>query len=174
MNNFQQALDIANRAQHRHDATITVEKRIAKQRAAEIVRDHLKGTRILDIGGEGWYAEYFPPMEQFNLPNDMHTLSAINTYDAIIAMHVLEHSPFPLAVLLNIYQALKPTGIMYAAVPRPVEPFLTLPSHFAVLAKENWVKLFNHAGFRPVFVESGRFGNYDPAIEERFVCTKQP
>lgn len=163
-------------AQHLHDVTVSPEKRAAKQRGAEIVRQHLPDgqVRILDLGGESFYQEFFPPMEQMNLPNDMHDLNHWEVYDAVVAMHVLEHSPFPLLVLLNIRQALKPDGFMYVAVPRPVEPFLSMPSHFTVLDRLGWVKLFGHAGFHVKHAEEGRFGDYDPAIEERFVCTKRP
>lgn len=175
IDNIKQALKIANDAQHRHDATVTPEKHDAKKRAAAIVRLHLsreENVSILDVGGEKWYAEYFPHMETLNLPQDIHALTSPPHYDVIIAMHLLEHSPFPLLALLNIYDALKPDGFVYIAVPRPVEPFLTLPSHFTVLTREGWEKLFKHAGFGVTFTESGRFGNYDPAVEERFVCIK--
>lgn len=176
---IQQAFDIANRAQHLHNVTVSAEKYAAKLRASEIVKDHLNligktdhAVRILDIGGEDFYVEHFPAMEQMNLPNDMHNLSAVSVYDTILAMHVLEHSPFPLLVLLNIRRALKPDGFVYVAVPRPVQPFLTLPSHFTVLDKLGWEKLFGHAGLKVTFAESGRFGDYDPAVEERYVCIR--
>lgn len=175
--NALRALQISLKAQHLHDVTVSPQKHAAKERGGEIVRQHLAGkpeAKILDLGSEAFYQKSFPPMDQLNLPEDMHALDRTGVYDAVVAMHVLEHSPFPLLVLLNIHQALKPGGFMYAAVPRPVEPFLSMPSHFTVLEKAGWEKLFNHAGLHVKFAESGRFGDYDPATEERFVCTKQP
>lgn len=169
MSTHDQALAIARSAQHLHDVTVPPEKLAAKKRGAELLDLH-PGMKILDIGGETFYTEFYPPMEQLNLPNDMHNPFGESAYDVIVAMHVLEHSAFPLLVLLNIRKALKPQGQLYVATPPPTEPFLSMPSHFTVLAKEGWEKLFGHAGFTVKHHETGRFGNYDPAVEDRFLC----
>ncbi len=168
---YQRALTIANGAQHLHNVTVPPEKLAAKQRGAELLLSRLKPNgQVLDIGGEDFYAQFIPNLTQLNLPNDMHNPFGTDKYDGILAMHVLEHSPAPLVVLLNIHDALKPGGVLYVATPPPTEPFLSMPSHFTVLPKEGWEKLLAHAGFNVVFHETGRFGNYDPAVEDRFLC----
>src|SRR5690606_15236018 len=100
----EQALALARSRQRRYDDCIAPEKRRAKARAAAII-GRRPGAKVLDVGHEPFYAPEFETrgmtLVPLNLPDgDMHTLSAVEEYDGALAMHVLEHSPFPLYVLM--------------------------------------------------------------------------
>ena len=105
----------ASEVQTRHDGTTPEPLKVA---AKQVCTDKLcgvlpPGSAILDVGGEEFY---HPQLADFdvttaNLPGqDMHELAYRGEFDAAIAMHVIEHSPFPLYVLELIHAALKVDG----------------------------------------------------------------
>lgn len=150
---------------------VSPEKLEAKKKGCEILNSATQGL-ILDIGGEDFYHQYFKgKVEEYNLPKDMHELAEIEKYDGIIAMHVLEHSPFPLLVLENIRRALKPGGYLCLVVPDP-EPFIIedYPEHFSCLTKEGWARLIEFAGLSIVLQEKGTFTK--GWVEYRFLAKK--
>jgi len=159
------------------DTTLFQEKYAAKVYARDTLLNHLKvGSRILDIGGEEFYAELFQQhyvLDTLNLPDDMHDLDVQGQYDAVIAMHVLEHSPFPLLVLSLIQQALRPSGYLYVALPtHTTNAFNEINQHFTVMPAKVWKRLFKEAGFAIVFHDLGKFGDSVDWVEERFLCQR--
>jgi len=150
------------------------EKLEAKKRAAELLRARVAGGRMLDVGGENFYHRYFGSFEiqTHNLPErDMHEMAYRQEFDAVVAMHVLEHSPFPLLVLRLIHRALKPGGWLYVAVPRPCDKFCSDGyGHWSVMRATMWNTLLVGAGFRVDAHESGKFGDRRKWVEQRFIC----
>lgn len=172
-----EAMQLAIDKQQRYDfAEPSPEKLAAKAFAASLVYEFLEtrgipsaGARILDIGHEPYYAGYFQSVTAANLPeHDVHDLR-LGTFDAILAMHVLEHSPFPMLALLNIKRSLRPRGIAYVSVPIVTKPFTTDPCHFSVLHAEQWKKLFADTGFDVFHESKGTFNYYAAAQEWRFI-----
>ena len=147
------------------------EKRMAKKRAAEIVGPR-PADSVIDIGGEDFYRTYFELglIAPCNLPElDMHDLAVGDRYDGALAMHVLEHSPCPLYVLMLLRGALKlDAGWLYVAVPHPRRKWFSHPAHFTVLHPDGWARLLADVGFTITHRESGRFG--PRSVEERFFC----
>ncbi len=163
-----EAIEISVKHQMRHDAMISTTKREIKKRASEWVKG-----KVLDVGGEGFYKEDFEDVVQLNLPDDMHKMIYCDEFDGVVAMHVLEHSPFPFYVLLLIKRALKKGGKFYLAVPHPSEFVEKLVNcHYSVLMPNMWHKLLIEAGFKIEKRETGLFNDYKDATEERFFCVK--
>lgn len=187
--NAHKALSVARDSQHRHDAIVSPEKAAAKHDgvlAAAVAWRHLHNdlnhpfTRpsLLDVGGEGWYLEphraMFATMDTLNLPDhDMHDLIPYMQVDVVLAMHVLEHSPFPMLALANIREAMADNAVLYVAVPQPVEPFLSMSSHWTVMPAGSWTKVIEASGFVVTDVSDGVFGNYEGAIEHRITAVTQ-
>lgn len=153
------------------------EKVKAKKRAAELVAQLAKpGQVALEIGAETNYTHLFEKVgvtvELLNLPADMHDLDAVAKYDGAIAMHVLEHSPFPLYVLAVLHRAVKDGGWFYVAVPHVNKRWARDPAHFSVLHPDTWARLLTHAGWTVVHRESGKLGPKPEKVEERFLCSR--
>lgn len=66
--------------------------------------------------------------------------------------HALEHSPFPMFALKNIYDALLKGGYLYVEVPAPETPchHERNPNHFSVFTYETWAALLDRAGFEVI------------------------
>lgn len=172
--NLRRAVAACNASQVRHDRWISEEKLAAKKRGVELLAEHAPGVRdVLDVGGEDFYADLLPgEVTAVNLPDDMHDMPYQECFDAALAMHVLEHSPAPLLVLLNIHDALRLGGVLYVATPPPVPPFDEMPSHWTVMPAATWERLICLAGFTVVHREQGVFGDYEAAVEDRWVARK--
>jgi SAM-dependent methyltransferase len=168
-----------NALQHKYSAEgeeINANKLAAKIKAMDKMNELVKGGTILDIGGEEFYQKYsHNKIDMLNLPkDDMHYISAVEQYDGVVAMHVLEHSPFPLIVLRNIYRILKPKGILYVAVPKPTKLFETFfPDHITMMSKDMWEKLIIMSGFTILEEQENQFNPYPDWIENIFLCQKQ-
>ena len=133
------------------------------------------GSSVLDIGGEEFYQYLFDAyeLEAINLPDDMHDMEYDNEFDAVIAMHVLEHSPFPLYVLALIHEALKPSGWLYVALPtHTTDAFAEIDQHFTIMPAKMWERLFVETGFVVIEHSLGKFGNTVDWVEERFLCQR--
>jgi hypothetical protein len=75
------------------------------------------------------------------LREDMHFTELLDgACDLIIARHVLEHSPMPLILLMEMRRI----SSRYALVAMPILDSRTInhPNHYSVLPKENWEWLF--------------------------------
>lgn len=154
------------------DAT-SPEKRAAKARAAALVAQALDGGTLLDIGGEDFYAPDFAQhglsLVARNLPDDMHDPLPVGAwYDGAVAMHVLEHSPFPLYLLVMLRRVVRTGGVLYVAVPHPRRKWMEHASHFTTLHPVAWARLLADAGWTITHQETGPFG--PKSLEERFVC----
>lgn len=172
--NLRRALAACNATQTTHDRWISEEKLAAKKRGAELLAEHAPSAHdVLDVGAESFYADLLPGVvTALNLPDDMHDMTWCECFDAALAMHVLEHSPVPLLVLLNIHDALRPGGMLYIATPPPVPPFDEMSSHWTVMPAATWDRLIGLAGFTVVHREQGVFGDYPEAVEDRWVARK--
>jgi SAM-dependent methyltransferase len=161
--------------QGRFDHTQKPEKIAAKERGANLVNEQLPdGGRLLDIGGEDFYHRFYPNFDivTHNLPDDMHAMQYEEEFDAVVAMHVLEHSPFPLLVLTLIRRALKPGGWLYIAVPRPCDKFCRNYGHLSVMRARMWQTLIEAADLTIEHQELGKFGPKKLWVESRFLCQK--
>lgn len=150
----------------------------AKQRAAELIAAvSERGDCVMEIGAEGNYRHLLDALglavEPVNLPDDMHEISAVGEYDGAIAMHVLEHSPFPLYVLRALYRAVRPGGWLYAAVPHVTDKWARDTAHFSVLHPDAWAYLLDVAGWNVLVRESGKLAKRASAVEERFLCERR-
>lgn len=151
-------------------------KLAAKARAIELLSAKVRrGGAVLDLGGEAFYQEPLVAryaLTSWNLPDDMHALPHVAAFDGALAMHVLEHSPVPLYVLLLLHRALRPGGWLYVAVPEPCDKFCTRYGHVSVLPPAMWRRLFEVAGFRLGHTERGAFGRRKQWIEHRFLLER--
>lgn len=94
--------------------------RDARLRAAEYA-PHLRGRRVLDFGGGlGYLSQALRERGFDSVTHDPHAGSqaeAGDGWDAVIALHVLEHSRAPGALLEDIKRHLRPGGQLLLAVP---------------------------------------------------------
>jgi SAM-dependent methyltransferase len=163
--------------QGRHDGgSIDPLKREAKRVATGLLNDRLAvGSRILDVGGEEFYHEDLMAhqVSVANLPEqDMHHLTHREAFDAILAMHVLEHSPFPLYVLALLRRALVPGGLLYVAVPHPSDRICSGYGHWTVLPPVMWRQMIAAAGLTVEYQATGKMGKRVDWVEERFLCRR--
>lgn len=152
-------------------------KAAAKRRATALIATVAsRGQRVVEIGAE---ENYRPLLEEIglevdpiNLPSDMHDLDARDRYDGAIAMHVLEHSPFPLYILAALHRAVRAGGWLYVAVPHVTRRWARDAAHFSVLHPDAWVRLLEVAGWEIRARESGKLAERKNAVEERFLCVR--
>ena len=85
---------------------------------------------------------------------DMHEIGngvdwSIRPFQAVIARHVLEHSPVPLFVLRQINEVMAPSGHLYVEVPAPetICRHEINPNHYSVMGLTMWGNLISRAGF---------------------------
>lgn len=99
-----------------------------------------------------------------------------DTFDLIVARHMLEHSVSPLTVLIEANRTLKPGGDLIICVPGiESEWVVKWEDHFSVLSKVMWEKLFADAGFEIVRSDTGTWlASYSmkEEIEYRFYMKK--
>lgn len=96
-----------------------------------------------------------------------------NSVDTIITRHCLEHSPMPLFSLMEMYRVMRPgSGVLAVVLPANTPYWIEFDGHFHCMPKENWLCLFEIAGFEVVYQESGswfaRATNSDE-LEWRFI-----
>jgi SAM-dependent methyltransferase len=176
-----EVLDLCRRQQTGHpgdwrSGNVHPDSYASKVRAAEICRRLAKpGDVALEIGAEEPYRKEFErrgiKVVPLTLPDgEMHTMDFAAEFDGCIAMHVLEHSPFPMYVLRLIQRAVKPGGWMYFAVPYPGKWRHRYTAHFSVLHPDMWATVFTTLGIEIVAREVGRFPSRKKPVEERFLC----
>lgn len=103
---------------------------------------------------------------------DMHNLNFKDKFDFVLARHVLEHSPFPLYLLMLIHQVLKAGGDAIVVVPNPLGRWVMRHNgHVATLSQETWEKIFILAGFDIIW---GSYGTWTKTgeIEFRYLLRK--
>lgn len=166
------AIEMANSAQRKFGSSgrSKVKLDAKKYGCSKMPADGL----VLDIGGEDYYREFIKAhLVAMNLPDDMHKIDDDQKYDGILAMHVLEHSPIPFAVLLSCHKALKHGGLIYISVPTERNfYFIQMAEHFTIMPRPMWRKLIEQAGFQVIGDDEGIFNDYKNAIEYRFLCRK--
>ena len=83
---------------------------------------------------------------------DQHDISnyfAANSFDAVWARHILEHSVSPLFVMAQLAHVLRPGGWLYVEVPSPDTSGMheKNPDHYSVMGMSMWQSLIGRAGF---------------------------
>jgi SAM-dependent methyltransferase len=136
------------------------------------------GGRLLDLGSVAYTlalakAAGFDAVGWNLSDGDMHgALFPQGHFDAILARHVIEHSAFPLYLLLSLHRSLKDGGHMAAVVPFPETDWvLKHPAHVSVLPKEQWERLFMLSGFSVVRFMEGTWTK-EKHREMRFLLKK--
>lgn len=156
---IRQALKLVAEEERTSDYSEAPLKTIAVRKAISL--SSLENGTCLDLGSEGYTRRELEAagfeVEGINLSDgDMHDWVAHRKYNLIFARHVLEHSPFPLYMLLTLKEALENKGEMIVVVPEARgEWILKHPAHVSVLPKLQWEKLFTLAGFEIKKIESG-------------------
>jgi len=112
---------------------------------------------VLEIGGDEMSASIFAERgierDNFGLHidqnDDMHTMSYLSMYDGVYARHVLEHSPFPLLAMQNIFNAVRDGGWVVIVVPVPGTAFVdNWDTHMSVMLQGQWRRIFTLVGFK--------------------------
>lgn len=88
------------------------------------------------------------------LHEDMHFSGIANgSVDLVVARHIVEHSPMPLLLLMEMHRL----TARYALVVVPCDDVIWVEwhNHYSVFGKPLWNKLFARAGFRVVAEEDG-------------------
>ncbi|MBW2998220.1 class I SAM-dependent methyltransferase [Candidatus Woesearchaeota archaeon] len=153
---------------------LTDEKKKAMSEALEMLP---QGIEIVDIGHVSDYGPIFEERDMkvisYNLPDDMHFFNMPCKY--IIMRHVLEHSPFPLLVLKNLYASLEDSGMVLIILPKSSYWIDEYPYHYTVMSKKSWIHLFKSAGFEVEKVEEGTWTKRKDIvdIEFRFLLKKK-
>lgn len=65
--------------------------------------------------------------------------------DVIVARHILEHSPMPLLLLMEMHRITRRYALV--VVPCDEQIWVDWPNHYSVLSQPMWRKLFDRAGF---------------------------
>lgn len=137
---------------------------------------HIK--EILDLGGLPYSKDVLSDMgfnvriENLKIGCEMHDWEPNRTFDGVFCRHVLEHSPFPLYMLISIHEWLKEGGQAIIVVPKAESDFVfNHPSHVSVLPKEQWLRLFGFAGFDVLVQEDGTWTK-EGHVEHRFLLNK--
>jgi len=88
---------------------------------------------------------------------DMHAIPEQNkSIDTVIARHCLEHSPMPLFALFEMHRIMKAgKGVLVVVLPAYTPYWVQYRGHFHCMPKDNWVKLFEEAGFEVLSEETG-------------------
>lgn len=169
---YNKVLDLCRSKQKDYSLKVSRRKKEAKRRAADILGAYIISGDVIDLGGESYYKSMFKEkginLTQVNLPDDIHDIKAENEYDGALAMHVLEHSPFPMYLLEVIRTAVKPGGYVYIAVPYPRDKWLKHEGHFTPLHPIAWKKILLDMGFEVCMSEKGPFGS--KSDESRVLC----
>ncbi len=91
------------------------------------------------------------------------------SFDLVVARHVVEHSPMPLVLLLEMHRITKTYALV--VVPCDEEIWIRWPNHYSVLSKAMWKRLFERARFKVLAEEDGPL---EPASTEwRFLLEKE-
>lgn len=72
------------------------------------------------------------------------------TFDIICVFEVIEHLKNPMIAILNMRNKLKTNGILICSTPDKNYDMSSDPTHINVKTKEEWIKIFNEAGFKEV------------------------
>lgn len=71
-------------------------------------------------------------------------------FDIIYAFEVIEHLKDPFKAIINMKNKLKINGFLICSTPNKSYDMSSDPTHINVKTKEEWIKIFNKAGFRKV------------------------
>jgi SAM-dependent methyltransferase len=89
--------------------------------------------------------------------------------DLVVARHVLEHSPMPLLLLMEMARIT--TRYALVVVPCDEEIWVNWPNHYSVFGRPAWRRLFDRAGFT---IEREGDGRLEPdSTEWRFLLKKK-
>lgn len=92
---------------------------------------------------------------------DMHfTNIPDHDFDMVVARHVLEHSPMPLLLLMEMHRITKRYALVILPTPT-MRMITTWKDHYFVLPKAQWEKLFAIAGFEVVKFKTAKYLEYE-------------
>ena len=104
------------------------------------------------------------------LREDMHFTSLENqSYDLVIARHVLEHSPMPLILLMEMRRVARKYAIVI--LPYPDEWAIRHRNHYSVFKSANWEWLFELSGWKVLNFKKSNYYNEPehPYFEYRYL-----
>ncbi len=161
-----------NEEQLRHDRWLFPEKFDAFEAALRMFPDDVD--EVVEIGHEEPFRKIYEKLGLrcigLNLPDDAHYFDV--RCKAVLARHVLEHSPIPLLMIANVFESLEDGGHFVAVVPEPIAHWCNWPPHFSVLPHRAWVKLFRFAGFKVLDCQMGTWKRQKQYYEYRFLLQK--
>lgn len=93
-----------------------------------------------------------------------------NQFDLVVMRHVLEHSPMPLLLLMEVHRISKRYALVI--VPCDHSRWIAWRNHYSVFSKQLWEKLFERAGWTIVAEQDAKFDNDDNSYEWRYILEK--
>lgn len=100
-------------------------------KAARMVRVYRPDITVkaLDISD---VSEFLPSEVEFKIGSveEVHTLFGEEVFDAIICLHVIEHLPYPMQMILSFRSALKPGGAVFFETPNWTRLFIPFSHMF--------------------------------------------
>ncbi|MEQ8767265.1 MAG: class I SAM-dependent methyltransferase [Planctomycetota bacterium] len=128
----------------------------------DVLRANGKQTSAVSIGAE--------PCEHPVLHADMHfTGLADESFDLVVARHVVEHSPMPLLLLMEMARLARRYALV--VVPCDEDIWIEWRNHYSVFSRAMWRKLFDRAGWRIVQEQDGLL--VPDSTEWRFLLEKK-
>lgn len=71
-------------------------------------------------------------------------------YDLVIALDVIEHLENPKKAIKNMYDLIKPNGLVLCSTPNDYAHERRVPTHISVKRPDQWKKIFYEVGFKTV------------------------
>ncbi|MDO8659002.1 MAG: class I SAM-dependent methyltransferase [Candidatus Parcubacteria bacterium] len=78
-------------------------------------------------------------------------------YDLVLALDVIEHLENPNKAIKNMYNLIKPNGLVLCSTPNDYAHERKVPTHISVKTPQEWKKLFYDAGFKSVEIRQKTF-----------------
>lgn len=80
-----------------------------------------------------------------------------NKYDLVLALDVIEHLQNPQRAIKNMYNLVKPQGVVLCSTPNDYAHERKVPTHISVKKPQEWKYLFHSAGFKTVYIRQMTF-----------------
>lgn len=103
------------------------------------------------------HAKKLSPHVNFFVQDIEKPIKSGKTYDVIWGFEVIEHIKNPSRALKNLYDVLKPDGILICSTPYPYQYAYEEPTHISVNYPDEWRQVFEKTGFKKVKIIRGAF-----------------